>query len=118
MTLPTATHSLAPELEADADRALAILLDPELDAIVDMVLLSHGDHYEARTHDGSVRFRRTESGYEHLDSDGTDPLADQSTKKFAPLHDERAERVPPPIGERVPARLRHDRAAVRSPGRT
>ena len=62
MTPPVATHQLAPELEADADRALDILLDAELEPIVDMVLLSHGDHYEARTHDGSVTFRRTGPG--------------------------------------------------------
>lgn len=73
---------------------MAILLDGELEPIVDMVLLSRGDHYEARTHDGSVRFRRTESGYERLGADGTDPLADQSTDKFAPLDDERAHAYP------------------------
>ncbi len=94
MTPPTAIHQLAPELEADADRALEILLDSELDPIVDMVLLSHGDRYEARTHDGSVTFRRTEAGYERTGGSGADPLADQSTDKFAPLAAERANAYP------------------------
>ena len=108
MTPPAATHSLAPELEADADRALGILLDTELEPIVDMVLVSHGDHYEARTHDGSVTFRRTGPGtasegpsYERIGGEGIDPLADQSTEKFSPLADERAARLPAPDRQRL-----------------
>jgi phosphonoacetate hydrolase len=94
---PPEAHALAPELEADADRALGILLDAELEPIVDMVLVSHGDHYEARTHDGSVTFRRTgpgPDGYERTGGEGVDPLADQSTDKFSPLADERAHAYP------------------------
>jgi hypothetical protein len=94
---PAAAHALASELEADAERALDILLDADLEPIVDMVLLSHGDHYEARTHDGSVTFRRTGAGpegYERLGGEGIDPLADQSTDKFSPLADEQANAYP------------------------
>jgi hypothetical protein len=94
---PRDAHALAPELEADADHALGILLDAELEPIVDMVLLSHGDHYEARTHDGSVTFRRTgpgPDGYERTGGEGVDPLADQATDRFSPLADERAHAHP------------------------
>ena len=43
MTPPTGTHHLAPEHEADANAAMKILLDPELEPIVDMVLVAHDD---------------------------------------------------------------------------
>ena len=62
-----------------------------------MVLLSRDGAYEALTHDGWVRFRRTgpgPDGYELVASTGADPLADQSTDKFAPLADERAHAYP------------------------
>jgi hypothetical protein len=82
---------LAPERLEDAERALELLTDAALDPIVDMVLLARDGGYEARSHDGSVRFRRTDDGgYEVLETEGIDPLADQSTHRFTPIEDERA----------------------------
>ena len=82
MTSTEAAHRLPSHLEADADRALTVLLDSALEPIVDMVLLSRDGTYEALSHDGSTVFRRTgpgRDGYELVASTGTDPLADQST---------------------------------------
>jgi phosphonoacetate hydrolase len=86
---------LAPELEADAERALEVLLDAELDPIVDMVLVHRRGAYEALTHDGRTRFRRDATGaFEVLATEGDDPFADQSTDRFAPLEDEVAHKYP------------------------
>lgn len=88
MTTTEAAHALPAHLEADADRALEVLLDPALDPIVDMVLVSRDGAYEALSHDGRAVFRRTgpgPGGYETVIAQGADPLADQSTDKFAPL---------------------------------
>jgi hypothetical protein len=104
-TLPpmTATTGLRPEREADAERALAILTDTALEPIVDMVLLARDGAYEARSHEGSVRFRRSAApsggpasseGFEVLATEGADPLADQSTDRFTPLAEEQARRHP------------------------
>ena len=117
-TAPTPAW-LAPEREAAAQQAVAILTDAALDPIVDMVLLARDGSYEAVSHDGSVRFRRSETaegGFERLDVQGRDPLADQSTERFIPLAEEQAQRQPDPGRERVPARLRPRGPAVRSPG--
>ena len=48
------------EHRAEAEAALEVLLDSALEPIVDMVLLHRDGAYEARAHDGSVRFRRTD----------------------------------------------------------
>ncbi len=98
--LPPA-HQLTPELEEVADRALAVLTGPDLDPIVDMVVWAHDGAYEARSHDGRVRFRRRDGGsaaaadggdsrYEVLEIVGTSPLADQRTDHLAPLEAELA----------------------------
>ena len=88
-------HQLPSEHEDDAERALKILLDSTLDPIVDMVLLARDGGYEARSHDGWVRFRRSDgAGYETVATEGANPLADQSTDKFAGLDVERAHRYP------------------------
>ena len=50
-------------------------------------------------------------------TEGADPLADQSTDKFAPLDAELADASPAPLRERLPVRVRHDRPALRPPGR-
>ncbi|HUF83394.1 MAG TPA: alkaline phosphatase family protein, partial [Acidimicrobiia bacterium] len=90
-----AAHSVAPEREDDVERALEILLDSALDPIVDMVLTSRDGAYEALSHDGRVRFRRREAGtYEVLETEGADPLANQSTDKFTPLAEEQAHKHP------------------------
>lgn len=95
----TSGRDLRPEVEADARRALDVLLDAELEPIVDMVLLRRDGHYEARAHDGTVTFRRLGDGdnrhrYEVTAVEGSDPLAHQSTSAFAPLAAELAHRHP------------------------
>jgi hypothetical protein len=86
---------LAPERVDDAERALEILTGSELEPIVDMVLLARDDAYEARAHDGSVRFRRSDDGaFDVVDVSGSNPLADQATDRFSPLADEQAHRNP------------------------
>jgi len=88
-------HEITAERADDTERVLDVLLDVALDPIVDMVLLARDNAYEARSHDGWVRFRRTEGGgYEKIAGDGADPLADQSTDKFAGLDAERAHPYP------------------------
>jgi hypothetical protein len=98
MTAPTTTvptHEITPERAADTERALQVLLDASLDPIVDMVLVARDGAYEAHSHDGRVRFRRTEDGgYETLGAEGADPLADQSVDRFAGLDSELAHRYP------------------------
>lgn len=80
---------------AAAEAALDVLGDPALEPIVDMVLLARDGAYEARANDGSVRFSRSEDGsFEVLGTEGTDPLADQSTEKFTPLAVEVAHQNP------------------------
>ena len=77
--------------ESDAERALEVLLDGSLDPIVDMVLLARDGAYEAHSHDGSVRFRRTgRAATRSSPARGANPLADQSTDRFAGLDDELA----------------------------
>jgi hypothetical protein len=86
---------LAPERAADADAALAVLTDPALEPIVDMVLLARDGAYEARSAEGSVRFRRTDDGeYEVVDTEGENPLQDHSTDRFVPLAEEVAHKNP------------------------
>jgi phosphonoacetate hydrolase len=97
VTSPESVHRLPSHLEPDADRALEVLLADALDSIVDMVLVSREGAYEALTHDGGAVFRRTgpgPDGYELVSSTGANPLADQSTDKFAPLAAELAEKHP------------------------
>jgi phosphonoacetate hydrolase len=87
---------LAEERAADAEIALGILTDAALDPIVDMVLLARDGAYEARSHQGSVRFRRHDDGaFEVLAVDGRDPLADQATDRRTTLAEEVAHRSPP-----------------------
>ncbi len=81
------------------ERALEVLLDPDLDPIVDMVLRRVGeDTYEALASDGQVRVRRVPDGcswsFEIEDLQGHNPLADQDTSRFAGLDAELAVRFP------------------------
>ncbi len=71
-----------------------MLTDAALDPIVDMVLLARDGAYEARSHDGAVRFRRDGSSFEVLAVDGVNPIADRSPAKFSPLADELEHRHP------------------------
>ena len=113
-TQPTG-HQIADEHRAAADRALEILLDPALEPIVDMVLTRRDDRYEALAADGpghlrAHRRRRLRARSAHA---GRNPLADQSTDKFVGLENERANLLPAPRRQRLPVRLRADRAALR-----
>lgn len=82
---------IAPSHRVEADAALEILLDSALEPIVDMVLLARDDAYEALSHDGSVRFRRTDDGkFEVLATNGANPLASQGTDRFVGIEAERA----------------------------
>jgi hypothetical protein len=82
--------------------ARAALLDPSLAAIVDMVFSVDGAPeapvYEAASADGAVRFTRHADGqgwaFDVVAVDGVDPVADQSTDRFAPLADERSSPFP------------------------
>src|SRR5687767_3793900 len=84
---------------ASFDRAIAVLLDPDLDPIVDAVMRRiDDDTYEALASDGRVRVRRIADGttwaFEVEDTDGRNPFADQSTDRFAGLDAELAGRWP------------------------
>src|SRR5580704_14509931 len=82
---------LAPKHQEAADAALAVLTDASLDRVVDMVLSASDGVYEARAHDGAVRFRQRDDGAtEVVAVEGHDPLADQAPDKFSPLTEERA----------------------------
>ena len=86
---------LSDERSAAAETALGILTDAPLEPIVDMVLLARDGAYEARSHEGSVRFRRNDDGsFLVLEVRGRDPLADQATDRFASLRDEVAHQNP------------------------
>lgn len=82
--------------QRDLDTAVDVLADTALEPIVEMVLLERDGGYEAHAVDGSVRFRRrlAPSGHdwdvEVLEVRGRNPLADQSTDRFAPLEEELA----------------------------
>jgi phosphonoacetate hydrolase len=89
--------ALAPQHADQVERGLDVLLDGSLEPIVDMVLLSRDGAYEARSHDGWLRFRRTGDGpddYQVVERHGADPFADRATERFAPLAAERAELHP------------------------
>jgi hypothetical protein len=99
MTAPTVRssppHQVPDEHRAEAEAALEVLLDSALDPIVDMVVRYVDGEYVAASHDGEVRFRRTDDGaYEVTATAGENPLADQSTDKFSPLADELAHKYP------------------------
>jgi hypothetical protein len=75
--------------------ALDVLVDPGLQSIVDMVLTSPARNvYEARSVDGSVRFRRRADtdgwSFDVEAVEGRNPLADQDPTRFVPLEAERA----------------------------
>lgn len=78
--------------DVDLDRALDILCSAELDPIVDMVLRSTGpDTYEARSADGTSRFRRDgDWNFTVTAVDGADPLARDATDAFVGLAAERS----------------------------
>ncbi|MGQ0830213.1 MAG: alkaline phosphatase family protein [Microthrixaceae bacterium] len=84
---------------ASVDRALEVLLDPDLDAIVDAVMRQVGDDtYEVCAADGTARVRRMPEGASwHFEVDvleGNNPFEDRSTDRFAGLHAELDQRHP------------------------
>jgi hypothetical protein len=90
--------ALAQATARQRDRALAVLLHPELDPIVDMVGWVRDDgSYEVGASDGAVRFRRAGSGKGGFTIEsvtGRNPLAVQDQARLAGLAAERA--VPHP----------------------
>jgi arylsulfatase A-like enzyme len=80
------------------DTAARALLDPVLEPIVEMVITADDTGYEAAAVDGRVRFRRTdtETGWSFTEEavEGRNPLGDQATDRFSPLHSERAAPYP------------------------
>jgi predicted AlkP superfamily pyrophosphatase or phosphodiesterase len=78
------------------ERALAVLLDPALAPIVDVVLSSPApDTYEAATADGRVRFSRHGGTFSVDAVEGADPFADRSPERLAGLEAELADPHPP-----------------------
>ena len=114
---PRPPHQIPDAHRAEADAALEVLLDRALEPIVDMVLHRAATaRYEAlapRRPGHLPRAPPTATFERGLGHEGRNPLADQSTDKFAPLADERAHPLPAPRRERLPARLRADRPALR-----
>lgn len=81
------------------DRALGVLLDPDLDHVVDAVLRRvDADTYEVSASDGRVRVRRRPAGtgwaFDVDEVQGHNPFDDQSTDRFAGLDAELAGRFP------------------------
>jgi predicted AlkP superfamily pyrophosphatase or phosphodiesterase len=89
-----APHEVPDAQRAAAEAALDVLCDSALEPIVDMVCTFRDGAYEARSHDGAVTFRRTDTGFERVAVEGVDPLADQTPGKFTPLADEQAHPYP------------------------
>jgi phosphonoacetate hydrolase len=84
---------------ASIDRAIGVLLDPDLDPIVDAVLRRvDTDAYEVLASDGRVRVQRRPEGaswaFDVEVLDGRNPFADQATDRFAGLDAELAGRWP------------------------
>ena len=73
----------------DLDRALDVLLDPQLAPIVDMVAQRVAPaSYQVASAEGSVTFRRTgpgPDGYDRTGVTGIDPLAEQSPDRLVGL---------------------------------
>jgi phosphonoacetate hydrolase len=122
-TAPRPTGYAAPDPER-VRRVADALLDPALEPIVDMVVGTTDGLYEARTVDGTVRFRRVPAGgteesrgagadqsssepdgsggdgadggwhFVEVAVEGRNPLGDTATDRFAPLDDELANRWP------------------------
>lgn len=106
------TARRASTMDSRRQAALATLLAPGLEPIVDMVIGSPApDVYEAHCIDGSVRFRRrpVDAGWEfdidHVE--GRDPLADQDPTRHAPLDAELAARQPDRTANSYPFAWEH-----------
>jgi phosphonoacetate hydrolase len=87
---PRPGHEVAAEHRAEVDAALAVLLDPALEPIVDMVFTRRDGRYEALAADGMVGFRRSDAGWEVVAQEGADPLGRQDPGAYTPLTAERA----------------------------
>ena len=83
---------------SDVRDALDVLLHPSLEPIVELVLVRDGDAIEAHAVDGRARFRDGEV----LETDGRNPLGDQSTDRFAGLEKELGSLQPPRVRNSYP----------------
>lgn len=75
-------------------RALAVLLDPALDHIVELVAWAEGEHVHAATPYGEARVRRDDPSAPHEVVHGEDPLARQDPLAFTPWQAEADEPRP------------------------
>ncbi len=89
-----AVTALVPATARQRDRALEVLLSPELEPIVDMVGWTWADGtYEVAAADGAVRFRRdagVDGGFRIESITGRNPVAVQDQTRFVGLQAERA----------------------------
>jgi phosphonoacetate hydrolase len=82
---------LAPATTEQRDAALAVLLGPALEPVVDMVGWSPTrDTYEVASAEGRVRVVRRDGDFEVETVEGENPLADQDATRFGDLTAERA----------------------------
>ncbi|MGH8996324.1 MAG: hypothetical protein ACRDYB_09900 [Acidimicrobiales bacterium] len=87
--------TLAPATDKRRDPALEVLLSSDLDPIVDMVGWSpERDVYKVASHDGSVRFRRADGGFDVESVERSNPLAAQDATAFSDLDEQRRARHP------------------------
>jgi len=99
-------------MKAPHEAALKVLLSPELEPIVDMVLSSPAaDTYEARALDGTVCFHRHPLGngwaFETDSVEGRNPLGHQDPSHFAPLAAETRARYPDRTANSYPFAFEH-----------
>src|SRR5690606_7833666 len=94
---PPEHRGAGPDREAqDAEARLVSALEP----IVDMVVTTTDDGYEARAVDGRVRFRRERAPGERgwrfveVEVEGRNPLGDTATDRWVGLADELGNRWP------------------------
>ena len=87
-------HEVAPEHHDAVEAALEVLLDSALEPIVDMVCTRRDGAYEIMSADGRVRFTSEAGTVRILSEAGANPVADQSTDRFAPLESELAAKHP------------------------
>ena len=89
-----AVTAVVPATARQRDRALEVLLSPELEPIVDMVGWTWADGtYEVAVADGAVRFRRdagVDGGFRIESITGRNPVAVQDQTRFVGLQAERA----------------------------
>ena len=116
MPAQIAPHEVPDAHRAELEAAIEVLTDAALEPIVDMVCTYRDGVYEARSHDGSATFRREGDGFACVAVEGADPLAEQSTAKFSPLADERANPHPHRSNNAYPHAFEHIAQLFDAPG--